>query len=103
MVMATFARHAASSLKKFHRDIDARARRIGAGIASLSMLQQQLSVYETVLKDLSTMAKDTINTHQKEINREFTPVIERAMQTAYQQCVDERGTSLELTLRTTMS
>ncbi|KAL2048436.1 hypothetical protein N7G274_000348 [Stereocaulon virgatum] len=91
MVMATFARHAASALKTFHHDIDARARRIGAGIASLSMLQQQLSVYETVLKDLSTMAKDMINTHQKEINREFTPVIERAMQTAYQECVDERG------------
>ena len=103
MVMVTFGRHAASALKKFHRDIEARARKIGAGIASLSMLQQQVSVYETILKDLSTTAKDTINTHQKEINREFTPVIERAMQTAYQQCVDERGKSPCPTLKTNFS
>ena len=89
--MASFARNAASALKKFHRDIDARARKIGAGIASLSMLQQQVSVYETILKDLSTTVKDTISTNQKEINREFTPVIEHAMQTAYEQCVEERG------------
>ena len=91
MVMASFARNAAACLKKFHKDIEARARQIGTGIAGLSMLQQQVGNYESILKDLSTAVKDTINTNQKEINREFVPVIEQAMAAAYEACVEERG------------
>ena len=91
MVMASFARNSAACLKKFHKDIEARARQIGTGIAGLSMLQQQIGNYESILKDLSTAVKDTINTNQKEINREFVPVIEQAMAAAYEACVEERG------------
>ena len=91
MVTASFARNAAACLKKFHKDIEARARQIGTGIAGLSMLQQQVGNYESILKDLSTAVKDTINTNQKEINREFVPVIEQAMAAAYEACVEERG------------
>lgn len=91
MVMATFSRNAAIPLRRFHRDIEARARKIGSSIAGLSMLQNQVSAYESILKDLSTTMKEYINTSQRDINREFTPVIERAMLTAYEQCVDERG------------
>ena len=91
MVMASFARNSAACLKKFHKDIEARARQIGTGIAGLSMLQQQVGNYESILKDLSTAVKDTINTNQKEINREFVPVIEQAMAAAYDACVEERG------------
>ena len=91
MVMASFARNTAACLKKFHKDIEARARQIGTGIAGLSMLLQQVGNYENILKDLSTAVKDTINTNQKEINREFVPVIEQAMAAAYEACVEERG------------
>ena len=91
MVMASFARNTAACLKKFHKDIEARARQIGTGIAGLSMLQQQVGNYESILKDLSAAVKDTINTNQKEINREFVPVIEQAMAAAYEACVEERG------------
>ena len=91
MVMASFARNTAACLKKFHKDIETRARQIGTGIAGLSMLQQQVGNYESILKDLSTAVKDTINTNQKEINREFVPVIEQAMAAAYEACVEERG------------
>ncbi|CAF9943183.1 MAG: hypothetical protein ALECFALPRED_010769, partial [Alectoria fallacina] len=91
MVMASFARNAAACLKKFHKDIEARARQIGTGIAGLHMLQQQVVNYENLLKDLSATVKDTINTNQKEINREFVPVIEQAMAAAYEACVEERG------------
>lgn len=91
MVMASFVRNSASCLKQFHRDIEARARSIGAGIAGLHMLQQQVGVYESLLKDLSITIKDTIDATQKEINREFVPVIEQAMQDAYETCVNERG------------
>ena len=96
MVMARFARNAATCLKKFHKDIEARARQIGTGIAGLHMLQQQVGNYENLLKDLSATVKDRINTNQKEINREFVPVIEQAMAAAYEECVEERGTPLML-------
>ena len=91
MVMASFARNAGACLKKFHADIENRARQIGTGIAGIHMLQQQVGNYENILKDLSTAIKDTINTEQKEINREFVPVVERAMAAAYEACVEERG------------
>lgn len=91
MVMTTFARNAAACLKKFHKDIEARARQIGTNIAGLHMLQQQVGNYENILKDFSTNVKDTINTNQKEINRQFVPVIEQAMADAYDACVNERG------------
>jgi len=91
MVMTTLNRTTASALKKFHRDIEGRARKIGASIAGLSMLQHQVSTYETTLKDYSAATKDTINASQKDINREFTPVVEQAMQDAYDVCVAEHG------------
>lgn len=89
--MASFARNAAACLKKFHKDLEARARQIGTNIAGLYMLEQQVGNYESLLKDLSTTAKETINTNQKEINRQFVPVIEQAMLAAYEACVEERG------------
>ena len=55
------------------------------------MLQQQLPVYEDIFKDLSATTRDAINAQQKEINREFTPVIERAMVDAYENCNNEHG------------
>lgn len=91
MVLSTFARNAASLLRSFHRDVDGRARKVGAGIAGLHVLQQQLGVYETILKDLTSTVKDTINEKQKEINREFTPIISRAMIAAYETCTNESG------------
>ena len=90
-VMLSFSRNAAACLRKFHKDIESRARQVGAGIAGLHMLQQQVVNYENILKDLSAAVQDTINTNQKEINREFVPVIEQAMEAAYEQCAAERG------------
>lgn len=89
--MASFARDAARVLKDFHRDIDNRARKVGAGIAGLSMLQQQLQVYDNILKDVANYAKEMVNTAQKDINRAFTPVVEEAMLWAYETCIEERG------------
>ena len=91
MVMASFSRNSANCLQKFHKDIEVRARQAGIGIAGLHMLQQQVGNYENILKDLSASTKETINSNQKEINREFVPVIEQAMQDAYEQCNAESG------------
>lgn len=89
--MTVFTREASKLLTEFHRDVNSRASKVGAGVAGLRMLQQQLGVYENIIKDLANTVKGTINTTQKDINREFTPVIERAMTAAYDACVAEAG------------
>lgn len=91
IVLNNFTRTAPAGLKSFHRDIDGRARRIGASIAGMSMLSQQITVYEHILKDLATSTKDKIVAKQKDINREFVPVIERYMFDAYDWCQQETG------------
>lgn len=55
------------------------------------MLQQQLRVYEEMFKDVANTVRDSINTQQKDTNREFIPVITGAMVPAYNACVEERG------------
>lgn len=89
--MTVFTREASKLLTEFHRDVNSRVSKVGAGLAGLRMLQQQLEVYENIIKDLASTVKGTINNTQKDINREFTPVIERAMTAAYDACVAEAG------------
>ena len=90
-VMASFSKSVGSVLRDFHRDVDTRARKVGAGLAGLHMLQQQVRVYDAIFKALSTTMREPINAQQKEANREFIPVIERAMARAYELCVEESG------------
>ena len=89
--MASFVRNTSSVLRNFHHDVEGRARKFGAGIAGLSTLQQQATIYEALFNDLATTAKNKIDTSQKAINREFTRFIEDAMVSAYEQCVNECG------------
>ena len=103
MVTTTFARSAATHLKTFHKDVEARARKVGAGIAGLSMLSQQVNAYETIFKDLSTAVKDNILAHQKEINREFVPVIAERMERAYDACTNEAGPGSFARMKTHMN
>ena len=91
IVMATFTRNSSAVLRKFHADVQTRCQKTGTGLAGLNMLQQQLRVYENILKEISNTARESINTSQKDINREFTPVIEKAMIAAYEACAAERG------------
>ena len=91
MVMANFTRDTAKHLKQFHKDIEGRARKTGTSIASLHMLHQQVGVYESNIKDIASATKDKIIAMQKDINREFTPVIEKAMEAAYNVCTEASG------------
>ena len=58
------------------------------------MLHQQVGVYESNIKDIAATTKEKIIALQKDINRGFTPVIERAMEAAYATCTKERGKKL---------
>ena len=91
--MMGFARDATNALRDFHRGVSDRTNKLSSATAGLHMLHQQLANYENLFKDLGNHIKDTISNAQKEINREFTPVIERAMSAAYQACRDENGKS----------
>ena len=94
-VMSTFARTAPTGLRKFYRDTEIRVRKAGTGVAGLSMLSQQVEVYEQILKDLAISAKD--------INREFVSVIARAMQEAYDICTDEHGSGCFARMKAAMN
>ncbi|KAI9789949.1 MAG: hypothetical protein M1835_001330 [Candelina submexicana] len=90
-VLTAYTKSSASLLKDFHRDADDRARQNGVGVTGLHVLKQQLQVYESIFKDMGTEMVETINAQQREINREFTPVIAAAMLTAYETCTAEGG------------
>lgn len=90
-VLAGLPRSAHNLLRAFHRDIELRVQKTGAILPGLHMLQQQLQVYEDVFKDFANTSKKEIDTLQKDINREFVPVIQTAMTAAYDICVAESG------------
>lgn len=90
-VLNNFTKSIPAILLKFHREIEDRARKIGTGLGSLAMLSHQITVYEQVIKDAAASTKDMIIARQKDINREFTPVVERMMQPSYEWCEAERG------------
>jgi hypothetical protein len=92
-VLSQYAHSAGQVLRSFHADVETRARANGTGIAGLSMLMQQLQIYEAIFKDIVAISMDAINKQQREINREFTPVIAASMQFAYGTCENEHGES----------
>ncbi|KAL8628455.1 hypothetical protein Q9189_005865 [Teloschistes chrysophthalmus] len=102
-VMANFAKMASGLIKKFHQDIDSRARKIGLGLAGFYGLKQQLPVHENILKDVSREVGEFVNNSQKEINREFVPTIQEAMLEAYQQCAAEVGGGQFLRIKAIMT
>lgn len=54
------------------------------------ILRLQLSSYKEVVKDATSKTKMDIANTQKDINREFVPIITNAMTLAYQVCTDKR-------------
>jgi hypothetical protein len=92
-VLPQYAVSAGKALGSFHKDIEARARVNGVGLVGLAMLAQQLYTYNAIFKDVVAVATEAINTQQREINREFAPVIAAAMQMGYELCENESGES----------
>lgn len=90
-VMNNFTQMVPAVLKKFHRDIEDRARKVGTSVAQLSILTQQVRLCEQSIKDLAGEIQRVIIARQKDINREFVPVIQRAMDPSYAWCDAEVG------------
>jgi len=78
-------------LVRFHQGVEQRAYNRGIGISGLAMLSQQLPIYNHIFSDLQNQMRDLINEQQREANRQFTPVVARALASAYEYCIAERG------------
>lgn len=66
------------------------------------MLAQQLRTYEATFVDLSDRTMVMVGEKQREANRNFTPVVEKAMQPAYVWCKEETGMCLSLFLSSSL-
>ncbi|KAK4895594.1 hypothetical protein LTR27_006377 [Elasticomyces elasticus] len=90
-ILQSFTRAGSDLLRKFHATVADRCRQKGHGVARIGLLQNQLQAYQAIFADLATVMIASINEGQREINREFTPVIAAAMQEAYDACTSETG------------
>lgn len=57
----------------------------------LHLLSGQLTTHGDALQALGNEVTELVNTTQREINREFTPVIQGIMHESYEYCMNERG------------
>lgn len=90
-VLRSFTSKSNLILKNFHKAVEERSQKNGAGIAGLAMLSQQLRTYEATFSILTTEMVEAINNLQREANREFVPVIAKNLSSSYQYCVSEGG------------
>ncbi|KAH9834261.1 Dynamin family [Teratosphaeria destructans] len=90
-ILKQFDRSGSDLLKKFHAAVAARCRERGHGLARLGMLENQLQAYRAIFGDLASTMINQVNEKQREINREFTPIIARIMEPVYTTCTDESG------------
>ena len=86
-----FSEASKKSISLFHNEVKVRSMRSGAGVAGLELLREQLKNHGLDLTTLSKKMKAVINVHQRQANREFSPVIERHMLKAYEWCSIESG------------
>ncbi|OQO00786.1 hypothetical protein B0A48_13473 [Cryoendolithus antarcticus] len=91
-ILEGFTKSAGTTLKDFHTALEARFSQKGHGLARIGRLRIQLGAYEAIFTDLAQTMIQGIQEKQREINREFTPVIASAMESAYVHCTNEAGT-----------
>jgi hypothetical protein len=92
-VLQSFTRKAKAVITTFHREVEERSRKNGAGAAGLSMLSQQLRTYEATFSIVTSEMAEAVNNLQRDANREFVPVVAARLASAYQYCVNEHGMS----------
>ena len=91
-IMSSFAKSAFEVLTDCHREIDREARRLGVTDGGLRLLQRQIGGFSTILKAHATTVQEAIRSEQKNINREFVPVIQKALIPVYAACAKDHGT-----------
>jgi hypothetical protein len=72
-------------------------------VASFNILQQSIPAYKEIFKDAANVARENLTGRQRDINREFTPVITEYMLDAYADCVAEHGTGSYMRMKNLMA
>ncbi|KAL9095127.1 MAG: hypothetical protein Q9165_002730 [Trypethelium subeluteriae] len=82
--------------------LDSRGSEKGASPIAIKTLTEQLRTYPTFLQSVGNRVTIAINDQQKEANRQFTPGITAALQSAYGQCANESGVGSFKRMKATM-
>jgi hypothetical protein len=90
-------------IRDLHQQIETRALRSGASAASFHILKQSIPGYKETLKDAVAISRNAITERQRDINREFVPVIAEHMLDAYEGCVAECGPGSYMRMKSLMA
>ncbi|KAF9636827.1 hypothetical protein BFW01_g7723 [Lasiodiplodia theobromae] len=90
-------------LTKFHNTVTKRASDLGVSPAIVAGLSRQLNNTQPFLTAQIEAIKTMMTEAQREVNREFTPVIAAAMEHAYELCNGERGGGCYMRMKGHMS
>ncbi|KAI7353650.1 hypothetical protein KC354_g11434 [Hortaea werneckii] len=101
-ILQSFTKTGSAMLKKFHAAVAGRCRQQGQSIARIGMLKTQLGAYDAIVKDMANNMIRQINDGQRDINREFTPVICQAMSPAYDVTAAESGPGCYMRMKNAM-
>ncbi|KAI7199100.1 hypothetical protein D0869_07257 [Hortaea werneckii] len=101
-ILQSFTKTGSAMLKKFHAAVADRCRQQGQSIARIGMLKTQLGAYDAIVKDMASNMIRQINDGQRDINREFTPVICQAMSPAYDVTAAESGPGCYMRMKNAM-
>ncbi|KAI7160752.1 hypothetical protein KC349_g3303 [Hortaea werneckii] len=101
-ILQSFTKTGSAMLKKFHAAVSDRCRQQGQSIARIGMLKTQLGAYDAIVKDMANNMIRQINDGQRDINREFTPVISQAMSPAYDVTAAESGPGCYMRMKNAM-
>ncbi|ROW04317.1 hypothetical protein VSDG_00871 [Cytospora chrysosperma] len=101
--LESFARTGKQIIKAFHDDAVAGVQQnLAQNPTGLNMLNQQVRVYTAAMEAAPAALRTAITERQRDANREFTPVIQQAMQHAYDVCTAERGTGSYARMKASM-
>ncbi|KUI60678.1 Nuclear GTPase SLIP-GC [Cytospora mali] len=101
--LEAFAKTCKEIIKAFHDDaINGIQQNLTRNPAGLNMLNQQVRIYTVAMEAAPAALRTAITERQRNANREFTPVIQEAMQHAYDVCTAERGPGSYARMKTAM-
>ncbi|KUI73699.1 Nuclear GTPase SLIP-GC [Cytospora mali] len=101
--LEAFAETCKEIMKAFHDDaINGIQQNLTRNPAGLNMLNQQVRIYTVAMEAAPAALRTAITERQRNANREFTPVIQEAMQHAYDVCTAERGPGSYARMKTAM-
>ncbi|KAI9653730.1 MAG: hypothetical protein M1821_006924 [Bathelium mastoideum] len=86
-----FVKAAYKIILNFHAQTVEQLRKSSRGQAAIGTLTQQLQSYGTSFHSVANQLISAISEQQKDVNRQFIPMITSALESAYECCVQESG------------